>query len=256
MILFTSSWDDGSVYDLKLYELLLKYNQKATFFIPLANEKRRIINLAQIVDISKEFEMGSHTLNHKYLTEIPDKEAEYEITQSKNVLETIIEKPVYGFCFPGGKFRPVHLDYVKQAGYRYARTVNMFKMSGNSILMDTTLQACNHSKNTYFKHLLKRGYFTELFNNSIPILKNNDWNQLLTSILDKQLKSDSPGKLSIIHLWGHSYELQANKSWNQLEQWFRCLNSYGIISKTNYEIFKLQHQSQNTTIHNKSLQIV
>lgn len=78
MIYFTSSWDDGSVYDIKLSELLLKYDQKATFFIPLANMgESDVINPKQIFDLGKNFEIGAHTVNHKYLTSISNKEAEY-----------------------------------------------------------------------------------------------------------------------------------------------------------------------------------
>ena len=59
MIYFTSSWDDGSVYDIKLSELLLKYNQKATFFIPLANiKKREVINAKQI--FKNQFDIENH----------------------------------------------------------------------------------------------------------------------------------------------------------------------------------------------------
>ncbi len=34
-VYFTTSWDDGSIYDMRLAELLLKYGLKATFYIPL-----------------------------------------------------------------------------------------------------------------------------------------------------------------------------------------------------------------------------
>lgn len=240
MIYFTSSWDDGSVYDIKLSELLLKYNQKATFFIPLANiKKREVINAKQIFDLSKEFEIGAHTINHKYLTTISNADAEYEIKQSKIELESIINKSVPGFCFPGGKYRPIHLRYVFEAGFEYARTVNMFKIQNDSKVMNTTLHAYNHSKYTYFKHLLKRGYFIELFQNSISILSNNEWDGLLSDILDKQIKNNSRQETIIIHLWGHSWEIQKNNSWNQLERFLISLNDCQIESKTNFEVSQL-----------------
>src|ERR1017187_3239649 len=240
MIYFTSSWDDGSVYDIKLSELLLKYDQKATFFIPLSNiEKRDVINPNQIFDLGKNFEIGAHTINHKYLTSISNEEAEYEIKQSKKELEIIINNPVFGFCFPGGKYKKIHLDYITQAGFKYARTVNMFKYEKNAKIMNTSLQAFNHSKYTYFKHLLRRGYIIELIRHSILILSNNKWDGLLSDILDKHIKSDSVQKVTIIHLWGHSWEIQENNSWNQLEQFFKYLNNHQIVSKTNFEIAQL-----------------
>jgi peptidoglycan/xylan/chitin deacetylase (PgdA/CDA1 family) len=244
MIYFTSSWDDGSVYDIKLSELLLKYDQKATFFIPLTNiEKRDVINPKQIADLCKNFEIGAHTVNHKLLTRISNEEAEYEIKQSKKELEKIINRPVSGFCFPGGKYKAIHLDYIHQAGFKYARTVNMFKHTNNATVMNTSLQAFNHSKYTYFKHLLKRGYFIELFQYSISILSNNKWDGMLSDILDKQIKNDSMQKATIIHLWGHSWEIQKDNSWNQLERFFKYLNGHQILSKTNFEIAQLNQKS-------------
>lgn len=253
MIYFTSSWDDGSVYDIKLSELLLKYDQKATFFIPLANiEKGDVINPKQIFDLGKNFEIGAHTVNHKYLTSISNKEAEYEIKQSKKELETILNKPVYGFCFPGGKYKSVHLNYIHQAGFKYARTVNMFKQTNNSKILDTSLQAFNHSKYTYFKHLLKRGYFIELVQNSVFILSNNEWDGLLSDILDKQIKNNSLQKTTIIHLWGHSWEIQKDNSWNQLERFLNFLNGCQIESKTNFEIAQLNQKPLLISLNSKT----
>lgn len=240
MIYFTSSWDDGSVYDIKLSELLLKYDQKATFFIPLTNIKKRdVITPEQISKIAEEFEVGAHTVNHKYLTSISNEDAEYEIKQSKIELETITSRPVFGFCFPGGKYKSIHIQFVNQAGFKYARTVNMFKLNYHPGIMNTTLQVYNHSKFTYFIHLIKRGYFPELFQYSIPILTNNHWDKLMFDILDNHIHNDSVQKISIIHLWGHSWEIQENNMWQQLEHFLEHLNDYKISSKTNFEISQL-----------------
>ena len=240
MIYFTSSWDDGSIHDIRLADLLLKYDQNATFFIPLANvEKRAVINDIQICDLSEKFEIGAHTLNHKYLTTIPDQEAEYEIKQSKKNLEDIIKKPVQGFCFPGGKYSREHLRYVYEAGFEYARTVNMFKFENKNKLMNTTLNAFNHSKYTYFKHLLKRGYINEIIQNSFSILKNNKWDKLLFDIIERHAKKNPPSKITIIHLTGHSWEIEEYKMWNQLEDFLRVLKTTNIPSITNLEVFKL-----------------
>ena len=240
MIYFTSSWDDGSEYDIKLAEVLIKFNQKGTFYIPLANSmKREVLNSKEIHEISKNFEIGAHTLNHKFLTSLSNEEAEYEIRQSKVELEAIIERPVFGFCFPGGKYRSIHLQYAIQTGFMYARTVNMFKLDYYPRIMNTTLQVYNHSKFTYFLHLIKRGYFTELFHYSIPVLRNNKWNKLMFDILDYQFNNDSTQKNTVVHLWGHSWEIQENDMWRQLELFFEHLNAYKIPSKTNFEISQL-----------------
>lgn len=240
MIYFTSSWDDGSVYDIKLAELLSKYNQKATFYIPLNNvEKRNVIKPNQIVELGKEFEIGAHTVNHKYLTTISNEEAEYEIKQSKKELESIINKPVLGFCFPGGKYRPIHLQYVFEANFKYARSINMFKFINDSKVINTTLQAYNHSRYTYLKHLIKRGYVHEIFQYSISILTNKKWDKLLYEFIEKKISEELPNEVTVIHLWGHSWELEEKNIWNQLENFLKAVNTVPLNSKSNFDIYNL-----------------
>lgn len=239
MIYFTSSWDDGSVYDIKLAELLLKFNQKATFFIPLFNvQNRDVINEKQIVDLSEKFEIGAHTVNHKYLTSISNEDAEFEIKNSKIKLETITEKPILGFCFPGGKYKPIHLQYVNEAHFKYVRTVNMFKLRNDSKIINTTLQAYDHSRYTYFKHLIKRNCYDELFQYSIPIFKNKKWDSLFYEIITGCLKNDSSDKITILHLWGHSWEIEENNNWKQLAGFLDFIEKMEIKSIFNYEIVK------------------
>jgi len=241
VIYFTSSWDDGSIYDLKLAELLQRYNQKATLYIPIENiENRAVVTADQIKDLSGQFEIGAHTVHHKYLITLSDQDAKTEITESKLMLEDIIQKEVFGFCFPGGKFKKVHLNLVKQAGFKYVRTVNMFNNFRGNYIVNTTLQAYDHSPYTYIRHLLKRGYLLELFQNFILIMRSGSWDKLLANILNNQIKRDEAQKLTVIHLWGHSWEIEESNSWHKLSQFFKVLNEYQIQSKTNFEIIQLK----------------
>lgn len=242
MIYFTSSWDDGSLSDIKLAELLMKHNHRSTFYIPLNNiEKRNVISSSQINHLSNNFEIGAHTLNHVYLNRISLNEAKKEIEQSKTELELITEKPVHGFCFPGGKFRKAHLDLVTQSGYSYARTTSMFYTSNKTSVLNTTLQAYDHSRFTYYKHLLKRVNMVGFFVYFMDILSNNKkkWDNLLREILEKELANDSKEKIIVIHLWGHSYEIEEYKQWTRLENFLKLINDHNIETKTNYEITNL-----------------
>ena len=60
-------------------------------------------------------------------------------------------------------------------------------------------------------------------------------------ILDKHIKVDLPEDVTIIHLWGHSWELQDYNMWQQLEQFLKLLTKSGVQSKSNFEIFKLEN---------------
>ena len=49
----SSSWDDGAIQDLKLGELLSKYEVPSTLYIPIKNQERAVITKEQIKDLSK-----------------------------------------------------------------------------------------------------------------------------------------------------------------------------------------------------------
>ena len=58
----TISIDDGHVTDLRTAELLTKYGLQATFYICARNPERPVMELAQIRELAKAFEIGAHTL--------------------------------------------------------------------------------------------------------------------------------------------------------------------------------------------------
>ncbi len=65
-------------------------------------------------------ELGSHTLSHARLTEVPVQQAREEITASKKLLEDLFGIPVHHFCYPYGAWNPRVRDWVQEAGYRTA----------------------------------------------------------------------------------------------------------------------------------------
>ena len=69
---------------------------------------------------SNGYSIGSHSLEHKNLKELKPDEAVREITESKKLLEEIINKEVCGFSFPYGLYNNRLLDVTKKAGYQFA----------------------------------------------------------------------------------------------------------------------------------------
>ncbi|MHC4883941.1 MAG: polysaccharide deacetylase family protein [Planctomycetota bacterium] len=62
-------------------------------------------------------EIGSHTMNHAELTTLPTHAVREELTQSKALLEEILQRSVTSFCYPRGRYSPRILECVKEAGY-------------------------------------------------------------------------------------------------------------------------------------------
>ena len=94
-LIITTSWDDGSVLDLKLAELLEKYSIKGTFNIPKAYLDNPL-QQKDIEDIDRKFEIGAHTLTHADLTAISLTEARKEIEGSKAYLEDLLGHSIKG----------------------------------------------------------------------------------------------------------------------------------------------------------------
>lgn len=63
---------------------------------------------------------GSHSLTHRYLTELDDDEVWKELVESKAVLEALTGSEINTFCYPFGRSTPRLHDLVKQAGYSAA----------------------------------------------------------------------------------------------------------------------------------------
>jgi peptidoglycan/xylan/chitin deacetylase (PgdA/CDA1 family) len=67
-------------------------------------------------------EIGSHTLTHPHLTQLPPGQAREEIFASKKKLEDLFGRPIRHFCYPYGDWNEVIRELVQEAGYETACT--------------------------------------------------------------------------------------------------------------------------------------
>ncbi len=210
----TTSWDDGHPSDLKLAELLKRYDIPATFYIPIDNMETECMNPQQISEVAQSFDVGGHSYHHVDLTKISPKEAEKEIMEGKRRLEEIIGKEVISFCYPRGSFSHEIIDIVKGAGFIGGRTTKLFTRGlKNPFKMGTTVYAKDLCLAAYVKHSVT-SLDSSLF---LFLLKNNlfikGWNRIATETLDFVMENSG-----IWHLWGHSWEIDGNDDWGRLEE--------------------------------------
>ena len=114
------TFDDG---DLSLFEqawpILQQHNMTATIFM-LGSEDRRFMNRPlmswqQVVEMSRGgIEFGAHTLSHPDLTQLPTKQIEAEICQSKAVIENVLGAAISSFAYPFGRYDERSREIVKQ----------------------------------------------------------------------------------------------------------------------------------------------
>ena len=150
------TFDDGHWdLDTDVLPILKKYNVKATaYIIPGFIGGSDFLSSQQLQDVisSKLVEIGAHTVHHislkgKFLPIV-----QYEVNQSKSMLEKEFHLSVVSFAYPGGAFDEQAIKVVKDAKF--------------STAVSTVPGIAQGSANRFFLFRLRPGYRTgdELLN--------------------------------------------------------------------------------------------
>lgn len=187
-------WDDGVATDIRLIEILRKYNAKATFNLcPGLMKDERIephwdslagrnwsmngfsggyTGKKELVHIYGDFQVASHCWKHETVGRVPNADFLKGAVDAKNFLEDTFQRKCCGLAWPGGHHSPETEQMLKNAGFKYGRTVE-----------DTSdVAACANPM---------------ALNPSCHFMNRNFW-----KIYEKA------GSTGIFYFWGHSYEMR------------------------------------------------
>jgi peptidoglycan/xylan/chitin deacetylase (PgdA/CDA1 family) len=239
----TTSWDDGHPFDLRIADLLAKWGVAGTFYVPRTSQ-RPVINGSQIRDLSASFEIGAHTLDHVPIDRLSDADAAAQLSGSREWIEELTGKTCGIFCFPGGKFRRHQLNIVRRSGFRAARTVELLSVArplrvSGIYVIPTTIQAFPHSLGVYAKNVVKRLSAAHIVNLPAALLSKG-WRFLAEEMLSRAIESGA-----VFHLWGHSWEIEEQSQWKNLEALLKTMSSYRVRSQsiTNGELCGLPSET-------------
>src|SRR5215831_118843 len=220
----TTSWDDGHRCDVRLARMLKEHGLRATFYVAPENQefaKQDLLSLPEIKDLSQDFEIGAHSMTHRQLPTISEQEAAREIIESKAVLEQVIGKEIKAFCYPGGAYTKLHVQQVKDTGYRYARTVDRYRFKvEDPYQAGTSLHVYNHRFGFDLWHTARFVKFQP-----IKVLRCLEWDALAKAMFDQVIKEGG-----IYHIWGHSWEIDEHGDWEPLENVFRYISANPKVS--------------------------
>lgn len=219
-----TSWDDGHPNDLKIGELLTKHGLKGTFFVPIRNsEGLPVMPAKSIRELGNDFEVGGHTLDHTYLDKVSKSEIVTQVVEGKRRLEDILDKPVTGFSYPGGRAVPYAVQTVKDAGFLYARNTEFFRTDIGSDVwhIPTTIQFYPHRRIDYMKNYFRQGNYLLRWSTLFSALRYGDYLCRLREIALSCAEHDSN-----FHLTGHSWEI-AQAGWQDLDEFLGYLASLG-----------------------------
>lgn len=220
----TFSYDDGVTQDIRLIELLNKYNLKCTFNLNsgLLSKKSIIVRNDNKIShykvhpddvkyIYDGHEVAAHTLTHPLLTQCDTQEIIRQVETDRLNLSQLVGYEVVGMAYPCGA--PNTDDRVaniirENTGVKFARTV----ISNNSFEKQ--------------KDLLQ-------FDPSVYHLRFDDMFKLGKEFIE--LKTETP---KIFYIWGHSYEMDFESDyWVKLEDFFKLVSGKDdIFYGTNKEV--------------------
>ena len=220
----TFSYDDGVTQDIRLIELLNKYNLKCTFNLNSELLGKKGILICQNQQISHykihkddvkyiygEHEIAVHTLTHPNLTQLNDAEIIHQVEQDRLNLSELAGYEVIGMAYPcGGVNNDDRTAKIikENTGTKYCRTI--------------TCNNCFDPKDNLYR-----------FNPSAYHLDFDNLMRLGQQFIDLDAKTPQ-----IFYIWGHSYEMDCETyNWVKLEEFFKLIsNKDDIFYGTNKEV--------------------
>lgn len=210
------SVDDGHPLDMRMAELLNRHGVQASFHVPVRNcEGQPVLSSSALRELSRAFDIGSHTLEHRYLARLDMHEALRQITDGKRALQDVLGKPVPGFCYPGGKYHAIHCSMVQSAGFRYARTTQNLRLDVGSRPMEvpTTLQFYPHSRAVLIRNFLSQGDWPSRWSALELLLQEAHWLDRLRRLFAWTVRHGG-----VFHLWCHSLDIERLGLWQALDR--------------------------------------
>jgi len=194
-------WDDGVTDDIRLIEILRRYNAKASFNLNIklhddtsagwrfrdVKDVHRIAK-SDLVGVYDGFLVANHTATHPSLTKLAPEDAVRDIRDGKEMLEQLFGYAVTGFAYPFGDYNSAVEDMVRDSGHVYARAVPPI----DDVLLNTSPMAFR--PNCHFMAADFQSRFEHAASSS-----------------------------GIFYFWGHSYEMVTDDDWNCFEAKIKLL---------------------------------
>jgi peptidoglycan/xylan/chitin deacetylase (PgdA/CDA1 family) len=192
------TFDDGCETDLIAAAPILKaYNFNATFYVVAGFlGKPGYLSTNQLRELSDSgFEIGSHSMTHRYLSDLTKEDIYFEISQSKNHLEQIIGKSINHFSCPGGRWSKTAAQIAKESGYSSMATSQIgtinsnssrFSLARNPIMQSTTLENLDHISKG--KGMILRQSRETVFSLAKNLLGNSLYEKVRSKILSNSLQ--------------------------------------------------------------------
>lgn len=204
MIKVAMCWDDGPATDIRLIEILRRYNAKATFNLcpgimpeetvspywhdPLSRGWSHNgfsggrVGKKALKHVYTGFQLASHCWKHETAGQLPDADFLKAAVDARCFLEDVFQQECRGFAWPNGRHTPETEQMLADAGFRYGRTVSYTSDLRSNVAPLAMATSCRFLD----------PYFWKVF--------------------------DEAKKTGVFYFWGHSYEMmEYEKLWERFE---------------------------------------
>src|SRR5579872_413932 len=218
-VLITTSWDDGHPLDLRVGEALARHHLRGTFYVPLHPAGKPVLGRTEMMELlAMGMEIGSHTMTHRILTELPVDEIDRELRDSRAALEDTLGIEVRSLCYPKGRFNRRVMMRAVAAGYRLCRTSVDFRIAlrFDPVRMPVSLHLYPQTAVKRYRHALRHRNWSGLWNWQARWRGETQIESLVGYMIGEVGRDGG-----ILHLWGHSWELD----WTLLNRIARAFSS-------------------------------
>ena len=244
---FTLSYDDGVVQDIRLIKLMDQYAVKGTFninsgcYLPEEQQRERYYGRMKRSEAVALFQNSSHEVAihgyaHAELPQLRGVDLLNEIREDRLAAERDYGTIVRGMAYAFGAYTEESLEAMKLCGICYSRTTTSttkFRFPENWLTWHPT---CHH--------------------------KNPRLMELAKQFAEKDLRY--PSECRLFYLWGHTYEFADDNNWDVIENFAEKMGGRDDIwYATNMELYytwldyqRLESSADGSIIHNPSVRSV
>lgn len=209
---FLLSFDDGTVYDRRLVELLNQYGFKGTFNLNSGLEDfvwcyedrfpiRRQI-LSETVEQYRGHEIASHSLHHHWLNTLTPPQISREIGEDCETLKKIFGMKEIGFGVPFTACGEREIRLIR----RFVRYIRLSEFAEKFTLPRDPYHIPIHA-----------------------LYHDTDVRERLTRFAETDLEN------SLFVMAGHSYELEVLQDWGYMEELLQFIAGFGFENLTTME---------------------
>jgi peptidoglycan/xylan/chitin deacetylase (PgdA/CDA1 family) len=210
----------------------------ATFYVPLSGEEHKpVLEAEALRSLHKGgFEIGGHTLTHRILPGLEQKELCREVRDSKRMLEELLGSEVRMFCYPRGRYDAEVIGCVQRSGFQGARTTRMLAhtLDFRRFEMPTSVQAYPHPPLNYLKNLANHRDGSGIVRYVQKYWMCQTWTSVGKRLFDEVRLAGG-----VWHLYGHSWEIEELGLWGQLGDLLDYVARHpGVIYASNGDVIE------------------